>query len=139
MDVTKLPFNNFIEMENGNEAEGYLTSLPSGEKYTNHLGTVHASALFAVAEACSGAFLLKNIGTADGFIPVVRHADLKYKKPARGRISAKANMAANEIERIKNELSAKGRTLATVAVDVIDEAGTLALTAAFEWFIAKEK
>lgn len=137
MDVTQLPFNKFIGLEKGTDE--FLISLPAGDIYTNHLGTVHASALFAAAEAASGAFLLEQIGSAEGYIPVVRHADLKFKKPARGRISAKASVKAGELEKTKAELAEKGRALVSVNIEVLDEAGTIALTAAFEWFIAAQK
>ncbi len=56
MDVTKLPFNHLIGLELADPGSDFLVSLPDDVKYTNHLGTVHASALFAVAEAASGLF-----------------------------------------------------------------------------------
>lgn len=62
MDVTKLPFNRFIGLEKGALADKFLVSLPASAQYTNHLGTVHASALLAVAEAGSAEFLLRHFG-----------------------------------------------------------------------------
>ena len=50
MDVTKIPFNALIGLAHSDEPK-YLLMLPVDEKYTNHLGTVHAGALFALAEA----------------------------------------------------------------------------------------
>lgn len=137
MEVTKLPFNKFIGLQKGKD--DYLISLPTGEQYTNHLGTVHASALFAVAEAASGEYLLGALGSAEGYIPVVRNVEIKFKKPAKGSVSAKASVNGPEIERIKEELLQKGRALIKVNVEVVDELDTTALTAVFEWFIAKEK
>lgn len=137
MEVTKLPFNKFIGLQKGKG--DYLISLPAGEQYTNHLGTVHAGALFAVAEAASGEYLLGALGSAEGYIPVVRNAEIKFRKPAKGSVSAKASVNGQEIERIKEELPQKGRALIKVNVEVVDELETAALTAVFEWFIAKEK
>jgi acyl-coenzyme A thioesterase PaaI-like protein len=62
MDVISLPFNRLIGLEAGSPESGFLLSLPAGVQYTNHLGTVHASALFAVAEAASGVFLVTEGG-----------------------------------------------------------------------------
>ena len=58
MDVTDLPFNALIGIERA-EANNALLRLPSDTRYLNHLGSVHASALLALAEApvasfCSG-------------------------------------------------------------------------------------
>ena len=44
MDVTALPFNRFLGLEKGASESGLLVSLPPSPQYTNHLGTVHASA-----------------------------------------------------------------------------------------------
>jgi len=60
MDVTALPFNRFLGLEKGASKSGLLVSLPASAQYTNHLGTVHASALLAVAEAGSAEFLLQH-------------------------------------------------------------------------------
>lgn len=137
MDVTQLPFNKFIGLEKAPAESGFLITLPAGEKYTNHLNTVHASALFAAAEAASGAFLLESIGGSSNYIPVVRRVESKFRKPANGRISAKARIKEGDLERIKNELDSKKRTLITVIVDVEDESGVVALTSEVEWFITK--
>src|SRR5712692_3405735 len=55
MDVTALPFNRLLGLEPAPSGSGFLVSLPDGPQYTNHLGTVHASALLAAAEAGSPA------------------------------------------------------------------------------------
>src|SRR5262245_23280331 len=58
VDVTRLPFNALIGLEPASPESGCLVYLPADPKYANHLGTVHASALLAVAEAGSGAALI---------------------------------------------------------------------------------
>ena len=61
MDITELPFNAFIGMEHAGDLAGGLR-LPADSRYTNHLGTVHASAIMALAEAASGKLLVDVIG-----------------------------------------------------------------------------
>ncbi|MGV3721038.1 MAG: PaaI family thioesterase [Actinomycetota bacterium] len=82
MDVTALPFNQLVGLEAASPESGFLVTLPAGPEHGNHLGTVHASALLAVAEAGSGAFLVRHLGDADGLVPVVRRLDAKFRKPA---------------------------------------------------------
>lgn len=137
MDVTQLPFNHLIGLELAPSDSGFLVSLPDGPQYTNHLGTVHASALLAVVEAGSGAFLLRHLGEAEGFVPVVRRLECKFRKPASGRVSARADVPAAEITRWSAELASRGRVSVTVPVEVVDSAGVIVVTAVVEWFIAR--
>ena len=137
MDVSQLPFNTLIGLELANQDSGFLVCLPAGEQYTNHLGTVHGSALLAVAEAGSGAFLLQQFGDTKDFIPVVRKLEAKFRKPATGRVAARCNVAAEEISRWAKELSSRGRLSASIPVEVLDASNTLVLTATVEWFVAK--
>ena len=55
MKITDLPFNWLIDIKLSADT-AYLLSLDDKENDTNHLGTVHASALFSLAEATSGHF-----------------------------------------------------------------------------------
>ena len=50
IDITKVPFNKFLGISLANNPE-YLLQLDAREEYTNHLGTVHAAALFTLAIA----------------------------------------------------------------------------------------
>ena len=137
MDVTQLPFNRHVGLEACTADSGFLVGLPDGPQYANHLGTVHASALLAVAEAGAGAFLVRHFGASAGFIPVVRRLEAKFRKPARGRVSARAAVAAEVVAEWSAELAARGRVLAPVAVEVVDAGGAVVMSAVVEWFIAR--
>jgi acyl-coenzyme A thioesterase PaaI-like protein len=139
MDVTQLPFNRLIGLETGEANEDSLVALPEGPQYANHLGTVHASALLAVAEAGSGVFLLRHMGSPEGFVPVVRRLEAKFKKPASGRVYARSTTPADEIARWSTELTSRGRLLASVSIEVVDGAGVVVLAAVVEWFIARRE
>jgi acyl-coenzyme A thioesterase PaaI-like protein len=137
MDITELPFNQLIGLELSPPDSDFLITLPPGIQYTNHLGTVHAGALFAVAEAASGVYLLRELGSLDkDVVPVVRRVDVKFRRPARGRVNARAIVAAEEVERWSEELDNRGRVLADVAIEVVDQEGVVVVTALVEWFIA---
>lgn len=137
MDVTSLPFNQLIGLNPGHPDGELLVSLPEGPQYTNHLGTVHASALLAVAEAGSGAFLARRLGSAAGFIPLVRRLEAKFRKPAQGRVAARCVVPAEDVERWSAELSRRGRVLAPVEMEVVDSAGVVVMSALVEWFISR--
>ena len=136
MDVTKLPFNNFIGLKMSDKAE-FLLMLESRSEYQNHLKTVHASALFSLAEASSGHFLLNEFSELPDIVPVVRKVEVKYRKPATGIVYSKAKFQDVEKNEILNMLNQKGRVLLNVEVSLFDETDTLIMQSIFEWFVTK--
>ena len=134
--VTELPFNNFIGIETAGES-AKLLRLPSGGQYLNHLGTVHASALLALAEASSGEFLLRHFSSDVGVIPVVRRIEAKFRKPANGAVVSTASAAPDALAQLGTDLAIKRRALIAIAVELHDESGTHALSASVEWFIQR--
>jgi acyl-coenzyme A thioesterase PaaI-like protein len=137
MDVTQLPFNRLVGLEPADPDDGFLVHLPAGPQYANHLGTVHAVALLAVAEAGTGVFLLRHLGDPTGFVPVVRRLEAKFRRPASGRVSARAAVPPAVVAGWAGEVAARGRLSAAVPVEVVDEAGAVVLSATVEWFIAR--
>ncbi len=139
MDVTKLPFNAFLGIKSSKE-ENFLLELDYADHFLNHLGTIHASVQFALAEAASGEFLLRTFSAhTANIIPVVRKAEIKFRKPAEGKIITKAKMDEKEKDRVRDELTQKGRSLIPVIVEVYDGHKNLTLQAEFEWFVQKQE
>jgi len=85
--TVELPFNKFIGILTASDP-GKLLQLPAGPQYLNHLGTVHASAQLALAEASSGEFLLQSFGSIAELVPVVRRLESKFRKPAKGALTS---------------------------------------------------
>lgn len=134
ISVTDLPFNRFIGLQPAEAPQ--LLQLPAGEQYLNHLGTVHASAQLALAEAASGEYLLRHFGTAGGLVPLVRRLEAKFRRPASGSISASVTATTPDLEVLRTALAAKGRAIISIVVSVQDGSGQQTLTAEVEWFIA---
>jgi len=131
MDVAAIPFNQFLGLRAGEHA----LTLPADAKYLNHLGTVHASAQFALAEAASGQWLGDRFGEAVAqHAAVVRHADVKFRRPASGELTTRASASAGEAERFLETVASRGRATIEVRVQVLDANGTATLDSAFEWF-----
>src|SRR5436189_6337391 len=110
VSVTELPFNSLLGIQIATDS-AHLLELPSGEQYLNHLGTVHASAQLALAEASSGEFLLRHFGSTDGIVPIVRRLEAKFRKPANGAVTSTASAASESLARLDAELATKGRSL----------------------------
>jgi acyl-coenzyme A thioesterase PaaI-like protein len=134
--VAELPFNSFLGIEMASDP-AHVLRLPAGAQYLNHLGTVHASALLALAEASSGEFLLRAFGSASGVVPVVRRLEAKFRKPANGAITSTVSTPPAALEQVRADLAAKGRAIVSVAVELHDESGAHTLSATVEWFITR--
>jgi acyl-coenzyme A thioesterase PaaI-like protein len=133
MNVTAIPFNELVGLAEADDGR-YLLMLPAGEKYANHLGTVHASALFALAEATSGMAMLGGLGGRDDLGAVVRKVETKYRNPARGAVYSTAALAEDPAA-LTAEIDARGRGFAHVAVDLVDADAKPVAQFTFEWFI----
>ena len=136
MDVIKLPFNEFVGLKYSENPE-YFLMLDNKPEYRNHLDTVHASAMFSLAEATSGYFLLGQLGELSDIVPVVRRVEVKYKKPSTGKVFSKAKFVDMEKPEILELLNQKGRTLINVEISLFDEENILVMQSVFEWFITK--
>jgi hypothetical protein len=140
MDVTKIPFNSFLGIERCDESDDWLLFLHDLPKYTNHLNTVHAGAQFALGEAASGEYLLrrfKNIVEKETLIPIVRKTEVKFKKPAQGKIKASAYISDEIADQTASSIDKKGRAIIPVTVNVTDSSGNVTMTAKYEWIVQK--
>jgi len=139
MNVLDLPFNKVLLIKKSDVPDTILM-LEDRVKYQNHLGTIHASAQYALAEASSGEVIERNFGEWNGaYFPVVRRVEVKYKNPATGRLFSTGFIDAERAMQAKKELSDKGRTLVDVMVKIIDEGKHITFESTFTWFIAKAK
>ena len=136
MDVTQLPFNQFVGIQTA-VVPDRLLCLPAGAQYLNHLGTVHASAQLALVEASSGEFLVRALGEVVGIVPVVRRLECKFRKPAHGALTSTAEVEPGAMDALQADLAGKGRALIGVKVEVHDEEGTHVLSATVDWFITR--
>ncbi len=62
----------------------------------------------------------------------VAHASIDYRSLARGTLTARAELPAEDCERIRAELSERGRVRFPVAVALTDADGTIATTLTVE-------
>jgi acyl-coenzyme A thioesterase PaaI-like protein len=139
MNVLDLPFNQILLIKKSDVPDTILM-LEDCVTYQNHLGTVHASAQYALAEASSGEILERSFGEWKGaYFPVVRRVEVKYKNPAKGRLFSTGFIDADRAMKAKKELSEKGRTLVYVIVKIVDEGKNITFEDTFTWFIARDK
>lgn len=138
MDITQIPFHSLLGVERSSQ-EGFVFSLPNDEKYTNHLGIVHASALASLAEITSGECLLslsKNLSYE--IVPVVGRLEIRYKNRAEGAVHSRYLLTDEEHEAFNRRLESRGKATLAVEVEVCDSEGTQALTGTVGYIVWKK-
>jgi hypothetical protein len=102
----------------------------------NHIKTIHASAQFTLAETQSGIHLQSLFPELEGkVVPVLRDAQIKYKKPAVEKIIAFSSANEEAVEKFKTQFEKKGRGLLQIDVEVKDINDVLTCQAGFTWFV----
>ena len=88
---------------------------------TNHAGLVHGGAQFALGEATAIALAATLFPERVAQLDLLTaNATLAYHRPARGDLTARAALPAEECERIRAELDVRGRTRFPVSVVLTD-------------------
>jgi acyl-coenzyme A thioesterase PaaI-like protein len=130
--VTALPFVRHVGI--ACDGAGALV-LAQEEHHGNHVGTLHAGALFTLGESASGAAIVRDLAPAlGGALPVAKDASIAYRKPARGRIVARGALAEG-VDAIAARLAKDGKASFEVAVTMTDDAGVEVATMRVTWYV----
>ena len=133
MEIINIPFVKKVGVQR--DQEGNLT-LGFDESNQNHLQTIHAGALFALAESASGEALQICFPELVGKVaPVVRDSQIKFKKPAVKSVMAYASIADDSILKFKEQFEKKKRSTISVDVAVKDADGNGVCIGSFNWFV----
>lgn len=136
MNIHEVPFNGFLGIQESAE-EGYILELAIKDNISNHLGTMHAGALFSLAEATSGEFLLRQFHNSElAIIPVVRKVDIKYSRPAESVVYSTADFVGNSTDEVYAGLREKGKVIVNVKVELYNETHERTAVSNIHWFLA---
>ncbi len=121
-------------------AEGTATSvLPASGETLNHIGTVHAGAMFTLAETASGAALAGAIAPElFNVVPVAASASIQYLKKAKGDLHATAHVAEGAGD-VLATLRADGKVVFGIDVDILDAAENVVAKVSVDWHVSKRK
>lgn len=108
--------------------------LPARRHLLNHAETVHAGALFTLADVAAGAAVLPLVwDRVNELTFVARGAEVRYLKPARGPITAAATCG-----RDVTDLDLRGKVDVPVAVTLTDEGGTRVAAMTVHWHLRRK-
>src|SRR6185312_6493204 len=72
----------------------------------NHLGGVHAGALFTLGEMCAGLLLLKNFNPLK-FRLILQSASVEYSKQGRTAVEGASELSAEKLKRVRAAIKSK--------------------------------
>jgi acyl-coenzyme A thioesterase PaaI-like protein len=104
------------------------------KELTNHLGSIHAGALYTLAEIQSGLFLQERFKEYKNTLPILRGGEIKYKKEAKATVSAIAKANKESLEKFENTLNKRAKALISVEVELYSNSELVA-NAKFSWFV----
>jgi acyl-coenzyme A thioesterase PaaI-like protein len=116
---------------------GATARLVQRPEVSNHVATIHAGALFTLAEAASGAAMAGTFADQlQSIRPVVSDARIAYARPARGAIIAAATVA-EPADHLFARFAKEGRVVFDIQVALTDEAGSEVATFSATWHLKK--
>lgn len=135
-----IPLNVLLGIEIASIGNGVAeTRLPVRQDLTNHIGTLHASAIFAVAEAASGGAMSGAFAPVILNVrPVAANATIEFLKPAKTSLVARAK-TLEEPAALRDRLDKDGKVAFDLAVVVADEEGNNVARVKVGWHVAAKK
>jgi len=132
LKATDIPFVKYVDIKEENNE----LSLDFKENLLNHINTIHASAQFTLAETKSGLYLQSLFPELVGkVVPLLRDAQIKYKKPAEEKIIATASVDEEAVAKFKSQFEKKGRGSLEIRVNIKDINDIITSQATFTWFV----
>ncbi len=110
--------------------------LPFDESITNHLGTVHAGALYTIAET-GGGLVITSAATSADIWGVAKSGHIKYKKPAKDMIYVEEEVDPDWIAERFNTVLTEGKADIPFTVHVRGENGDIVAEVEFIYHIRK--
>lgn len=113
--------------------------LAQRKEVSNHISSMHAGAMFTLAEAASGAALAGALAPVIlEMRPVAANAQIAFKKVAKGALTAHAKASQDGASLIKT-IEDAGKVAFDVAVDVQDAEGDTVVEMKVNWYVSKAR
>ena len=114
--------------------EGSNLTLVPKKELLNHIGSIHAGAIYTLAESQSGLCLMQQFKNKEAKA-LLRSSKVKYKAEAKTKLTAKCHIDQALKDKFITQLNKRGKALIDVEVKVFDNNNQLILEATFSWFI----
>jgi len=135
MEISDIPFVQHSGVVNLKEN---VLMLEYQDERSNHLQTIHAGALYTLAESQSGLFLSYRFPAFEGsVVPLLREGSMKYKKPVKDYVYAVADASEDTLKVFERIFLKKGKGSIKVKVLLKNEDDEVCAVGTFNWFVQK--
>jgi uncharacterized protein (TIGR00369 family) len=133
-----VPFASFVGVELIEVGPGTAkAAIEPRSDIANHLGTLHAGALYTLGETASGAAVTGAFAAQMLSVrPVAAEARVRYLRLAKGRIEARAS-TAEPAGALLARLEADGKVRFAVEVELVDTEGAVVAGLTVEWHVSR--
>jgi acyl-coenzyme A thioesterase PaaI-like protein len=114
-----------------------VCSVPLTAVNSNHLGSMHAAVIWAVAEAVGGLAYFGNAVDLGNCWIVVRDFTIRFKKPPRTRVHARTLFGPQQREQVKADLGASGMADYALEVVLVDDHDGVVATATGQYHLRR--
>ncbi len=121
----------------GIKKEGSLLTLEPKQELLNHVGSIHAGAIYTLAESQSGLSLMEEFNNIKAKA-LLRDSNIKYKSVANTKLFASYKIDISDKEKFLSQLEKRGKALIDIAVAIKDNNNQIVAQAKFSWFVVKE-
>lgn len=87
----------------------------------NYVGTHFGGSLYSMCDPFFMLILIEGLGS--GYEVWDKAASIRFRRPGRGTVTARFQISEDEIEAVRREADANGKTEPRFTVEVLDEAG----------------
>ena len=123
--LDRIPFTAKAGVQCESYAPGRVVlSLALTDSNKNHAGTMHAAALFTVAETAGAAACSTHLRLA-GFQLLARGMSIRFRRPANGGVQAHATITEEMADAVEQGVAKKGRADLDVPIMVYDVHGSV--------------
>lgn len=128
----RIPYLRQHHLEARADGDAVAVRMPLSDGVTNHVGIVHAGALFTAAETAAGVAAWRVVPGDRAFV-LLRGATVRYTRRAEGDVFARATVDNAAAEAARIAFDETGRADATARVTVVDTRGDTVFDGAFDY------
>jgi uncharacterized protein (TIGR00369 family) len=134
-----IPLNKLLGVEILSIGDGHAEArVPLRSDLMNHIGSAHATLIFGVAEAASGAAMSGALAPSVADIrPVAAQAQITFLKVARSNLTAKAKVN-EDTNTLRGKLAEFGKVAFDVSVGVFDDSKNEVAQVIVNWHVSKK-
>ncbi|MEO6361055.1 MAG: DUF4442 domain-containing protein [Sphingomicrobium sp.] len=116
-----------------------VAQLKDASQVRNHIGSVHAGAVFTLGETASGVAMLGAFADQVASIrPVTVEVTVSYLKMARGTLTATARTVV-PAEQLQSDLAGHGRATFDITVDISNDSAVTVAQLIARWVVSMSK